>query len=185
MIPFEPEFLERCRQGDKIAQKRLFEQLYGPMYRVCLRYVNQQAEAEDCLMRGFMKAFKSIDLFEARNPNDFFFWVRKIMVNESLMALRKRNNFILSIEEELTHEPVADDTLSSLEAEAIAQLIAQLPTGYRTVFNLYVVEGYDHKEIAGMLGISENTSRTQLAKARKKLQTHLMSNQIGNENAGR
>jgi RNA polymerase sigma factor (sigma-70 family) len=185
MIPFEPEFIEICKKGDKSAQKQLFERLYSAMFRICLRYVNQQAEAEDCLMRGFMKSFRNLDKFSYQLPTDLYFWVRRIMINESLMALRKKNNFMLSIEEDLTEEPAADPVLGSLEAAELAMLIAQLPAGYRTVFNLYVVEGYDHREIASLLGISESTSRTQLAKARKKLQLSLTSLYPEYENTAR
>jgi RNA polymerase sigma factor (sigma-70 family) len=149
------------------------------MFRVCLRYINHIAEAEDTVMCGFMKAFQNMEGFKYEGEHSFFAWIRRIMVNESLMLLRKRKtNFLLSLDETLNNLPSDLELISSLNAEDINTLIMQLPVGYRTVFNLYVVEGYGHKEIAVILNISESTSRTQLAKARNKLQSQIKQNEI-------
>ncbi|RYD70042.1 MAG: sigma-70 family RNA polymerase sigma factor [Sphingobacteriales bacterium] len=173
MIALEPAFIAKCKKGDRAAQKQLFEKLYAPMYRVCFRYIGKQADAEDCLMKGFMKCFQNIDSFEQKDENGFYYWVKKIMVNESLMELRKQSTLSLVPTEELHYLSEESDVLNTLSAEEIYNLILQLPTGYRTVFNLFVVEGLTHAEIAESLNITESTSRTQLAKARKNLQLML------------
>jgi len=102
------------------------------------------------------------------------------MVNEALMLLRQSHNFMLSLESHYQEIPVQNEILSKIDTEELNDLIMQLPTGYRTVFNLYVVEGYDHKEISEILGISDNTSRTQLSKAKNKLR--IMLEQVGFKN---
>ena len=124
-------------------------------------------------MTAFLKAFRNIKTFTFRETGSLEGWLRKIVVNESLMWLRKKHNFNLteSIDD---HAPEADiQPFSTLEAEDIYQFITQLPTGYRTVFNLSVVEGYDHSEIATLLSISEATSRSQLFKAKALLKKML------------
>ena len=167
------EFIQECERGGKQAQKKLFETLYAPMFRVCLRYVNQNADAEDCLMRGFLKMFQNLSTFRFEGEHSLFVWVRRIMVNEALMFLRKKHNFLISIDSEVEDIAIPNEIIQQIEAEDLIRKISSLPTGYRTVFNLFVIEGYLHQEIAEMLGISENTSRTQLSKARIKLKKML------------
>lgn len=171
MINFNKEFVKRCLKADRTAQKELFEKLYGPMYRVCFRYLGNQPESEDCVMRGFMKSFQSLEKFDFQGDHSLFAWIRRIMVNEALMEIRRRSSLMIVSEDEGLHLPDQSSVIEQLSSEELYRLITQLPTGYRTVFNLYVIEGYDHREIAEMLNISENTSRTQLAKARGKLKT--------------
>src|SRR5690242_4095887 len=101
MKAYDKEFIKQLTKPDRTAQKRLFEQLYAPMFRVCNRYVPQQDEAEDCLMRGFMKVFQQIEKFEYINEQSLFWWIRKIMVNEALMVVRKKHNFYMMSEEEM------------------------------------------------------------------------------------
>ena len=185
MKHFSHEFIEACRKGDSAKQKELFESLYAPMFRVCHRYAGQHADAEDCLMKGFMKVFQNIQKFRYENEKSLFVWIRKIMVNESLMFIRQKHNFLLSIEEQYADVSMDAEVISGMEAEELNLLILSLPTGYRTVFNLNVVEGFDHGEIAGMLGITESTSRTQLAKAKARLKSMLQQNSISNEKSGR
>ena len=184
MVLFFQDVVKRCQQGDRIAQRQLFEQLYAPLYRVSYRYVGQQAEAEDCLMRGLMKAFQKLDTFHYENEYSLFAWVRKIVVNEVLMALRKERTFSMVPVDDHVEVPDLHPILEQMAAEELYQLITQLPVGYRTVFNLFVVEGYSHQEIAGMLGISEVTSRTQLAKSKQKLRTLLTQLYQGYESTG-
>jgi len=167
-----------CRQGNGKAQKHLYDAYATPMFRICCRYVKDQYEAEDVLLKGFHKVFTNLPAFEPRTPKSLAGWIKKIMVNECLMALRKTNNFNLSsLSDDL---PVAtDENLDShLSAEEIYGLILELPAGYRTVFNLYVIEGYSHKEIAEQLQISELTSRSQLSKAKATLRNLLTKNQL-------
>lgn len=182
---YTESFVKQCCKGNRITQKQLFEELYPFMFRVCLRYINQQAEAEDCVMRGFMKSFQNLERFQYEGEHSLFIWIRKIMINESLMFLRKQHNFMLSLEENYSDVPIQSEALSKIDAEELNVLIMRLPIGYRTVFNLYVVEGYEHKEIAKMLGISDNTSRTQLAKAKNKLRISLEQREVANEKHGR
>ncbi|MFA7380331.1 MAG: sigma-70 family RNA polymerase sigma factor [Bacteroidia bacterium] len=169
MKPFTQHQIEQCKKGDRAAQKHLFESLYAPMFRVCQRYVVSTAEAEDCLMRGMMKVFQQMNTFNYTGEHSLFMWVRKVMVNESLMELRKKNNFYLMPEETVHELPDQSDVLQQMAAEDLYRLILQLPEGYRTVLNLFVVEGYSHKEIAEMLGIQESTSKTQYMKAKARL----------------
>jgi RNA polymerase sigma factor (sigma-70 family) len=185
MRQFSEDFIADCRNGNAKKQKQLFEELYAPMYRVCLRYAGQQADAEDCLMKGFMKVFQNLSKFRYEGEGSLYAWTRRIMVNESLMYIRQKHNFLLSIEEQMIDVSIEADAISSMHAEELNTLVLSLPTGYRTVFNLNVVEGYDHREIAGMLGISESTSRTQLAKAKNKLRSMLSENINYNEKSGR
>lgn len=173
MIPFGKDFTDTCKSGDQRAQKQLFEKLYAPMFRVCFRYLARQADAEDCTMRGFMKAFRKLDTFVWDGEQSLFFWIRKIMVNESLMELRKINTMMMVVREEMPETKTDENVLDDMSAEELYKLIAELPVGYRTVFNLFVVEGYSHQEIAETMGISENTSKTQLLKARQRLRNTL------------
>src|SRR5687768_11365591 len=169
MITFSQEFTNRCQKADQKAQKELFEKLYASMYRVCLRYVSRQLEAEDCVMRGFMKAFQKLATFEWQGEHSLFGWIRKIMVNEALMEIRRNNPLLIVQSEDLPEEAVEKNAIDQLSAEELFNLITELPAGYRTVFNLYVVEGFSHQEIAQTLNISESTSKSQLLKARTRL----------------
>ena len=120
-------------------------------------------------MKGLLKAFLNIRNFTYQEPQGLNLWIRRIVINEALMVLRKRRNFFLSLEEELSSTGIENEALDKIAVEELNQLIMRLPEGYRTVFCLYVVDGYSHADIASQLGISENTSRTQLSKARNKL----------------
>ena len=169
MQPTTEIFIERCIKGDSKNQKQLFEQLYAPMFRVCLRYINHKEDAEDCLMKGFLKVFQNIHRFRYDGEGSLQSWIRKIMVNECLMFLRKKSSLLFYPEEEIMPSSLPADVLLKIEAEALYSLILQLPVGYRTVFNLFAVEGCTHKEIADLLGITESTSKSQFSKARAKL----------------
>jgi RNA polymerase sigma factor (sigma-70 family) len=169
MQSFTKAFLQDCTSGNRTAQKAFFEQLYGPMFRVCLRYVSQQEEAEDCAMTGFVKAFHHLPQFRWEGEGSVQAWLRRIMVNECLMHLRKKKNLVLHTEEAASEVALPADVLLKIEAEELNRLVMQLPAGYRTVFNLYAVDGYSHQEIATMLGINENTSKSQFSKAKLRL----------------
>jgi RNA polymerase sigma factor (sigma-70 family) len=136
------------------------------MYRICLRYIKSQADAEDVLISAFTKVFRSMKSFSSQGEGSLEGWVRKIVINESLMWLRRRHNFNLT---ECLDETLPEPDLGqfcALDAEDIYKMISDLPMGYRTVFNLNVIEGFSHQEIATMLAITESTSRTQLFKAK-------------------
>lgn len=165
----EAELVRKCQKGNKQAQHVLFETYADRFYRLILRYVRTQEDAEDLIMEAFVKIFKHIGRFVLKDHGSLEAWMRKIMVNEALMLLRKKHN--LNLTESLNAlDPDHDlPAWQQLEPEDLYNMIVKLPPGYRTVFNLFVIEGYGHVEIAEMLGISENTSRSQLFKAKQLL----------------
>lgn len=168
----EEKLIRACQRGESIAQREIYTKYSRKMLGVCLRYVNSHFEAEDILINGFMRVFDKIAQY--KHEGSFEGWVRKIMVNEALGYIRKNKNMYLEVEiEKADYQANYSADNCELEAEDLLKLVQQLPTGYRTVFNLYAVEGYSHKEIADMLQISENTSKSQLSRARTLLQHYL------------
>lgn len=161
-----------CLKNDPGAQKELYE-LYSPvLYAICLRYMKRSDRAEDVLIESFYKIFTKINTY--KQDGSFEGWMKRIVVNEALMELRKNNALNLSVELNPVHEKAVDENIiSKLGYEEILSLVDQLPDGYRTVFNLYVIEGYKHREIADILGISINTSKSQLILAKKRLQEYI------------
>ena len=170
----EADLIAACVRGEHRAQRQLYDQLAGLMLTVCRRYLKRREDAEEALLLGFAKMFRALPSY--RFAGSFEGWVRRIMVNEALMQLRQRETLTSSFEdfaqpENLATTPATADT--QLQAEDLLALLATLPTGYRTVFNLYALEGYGHQEIAELLGISEGTSKSQLSKARALLQRRI------------
>lgn len=146
------------------------------MLMLCLRYVKNLQDAEEVMLNGFFKFFKTIDLFVFNEQSGIGGWLKKIMVNECLMFLRKQGALKIADEGYAAEVASDDDQLSRMNANEIFRLITVLPVGYRTVFNLFAVEGFSHKEIAAMLSISEGTSKSQLNKARIVLQKAIKEN---------
>ncbi|GAB3833042.1 MULTISPECIES: RNA polymerase sigma factor [Hymenobacter] len=168
----EVELISACRQGSVRAQKQLYERFAGLMLTVCLRYLRQRADAEEAMLTGFVKVFRALEQY--RHEGSFEGWIRRIMVNEALGQLRKKEPLHLAIDDMVTDVPSTQATAESdMAAADLMQLLSELPAGYRTVFNLYAIEGYTHPEIGEMLGISEGTSKSQLSKARAMLQRRL------------
>ncbi|MBO7641246.1 MAG: sigma-70 family RNA polymerase sigma factor [Bacteroidales bacterium] len=166
----ERELLEACKRGDRTAQKKLYDSLAAKMFAICLRYMGQRDAAEDVLQEGFITLFSRLDSYSGEGS--FEGWARKIFVNTALMELRKKDALKMSEDLE-TAWNVSSDGVSQVQSvgyHELLKLIASLPPGYRTVFNLSVIEGYSHKEIAQTLGITEVTSRSQLQRARVMLQ---------------
>lgn len=166
----ERELLEACKRGDRTAQKKLYDSLAAKMFAICLRYMGQRDAAEDVLQEGFITLFSRLDSYSGEGS--FEGWARKIFVNTALMELRKKDALKMSEDLE-TAWNVSSDGVSQVQSvgyHELLKLIASLPPGYRTVFNLSVIEGYSHKEIAQTLGIMEVTSRSQLQRARVMLQ---------------
>ena len=164
------QLIKECRKGSITAQKYFYDQYAVKMFLYCRRYLKTNEQTEDILQNGFLKIFKGLVDFSFLNESATIGWMKKIMLNECLQEIRKRNN-ILSIAEEFDEEIyLEDDIVSKLSANEIYVLVTKIPIGYRTVFNLYVVEGYNHKEIADLLSISEGTSKSQLSKAKVFLQ---------------
>jgi RNA polymerase sigma factor (sigma-70 family) len=174
----ESELVRQCQKGNPQAQRALFDAYSNRMYRLALRYVKIQDDGQDIVMMAFVKVFRNIKSFSYRDEGSTEAWIRKIVVNEALMWLRKRNNFNLT--EALDGDNPEHDVgvLSQIDVEHLFQLILELPPGYRTVFNLNVIEGYDHHEIAEMLNIAESTSRSQLFKAKQLLKRKIEQEDI-------
>lgn len=168
----EEILLKSCRKGDPHAQNELFNLYSAKMYAVCYRYVRHSMEAEDILVTAFTKVFDRLHQF--KGEGSFEGWIRRIVVNEALTSLRKNRTMYLETElGQADWEPDYDQLSGSLEAEDLLRVIDELPPGYRVVFNMYAIDGYTHKEIAAHLGISENTSKSQLSRARTLLQKML------------
>lgn len=167
----EEQLIAACSKQDRRAQKLLYERFAPTMYGVCKRYMKSPEDAEDVLVSAFFKVLTHIGQY--KHSGSFEGWIRRIVINESLMALRRKHNFNMSVEIQDYHSTTNMTVEEELAAQDILNLLEQLPTGYRTIFNLYVVEGYKHREIAEMLGISINTSKSQLILAKKRLQAIL------------
>lgn len=165
----EQELINGCRRGNHHAQQRLFDLYSSRMYGVCLRYLKNTMQAEDVLVMAFTKVFDRISQF--KGEGSFEGWIRRITVNEALTALRRTRMMMVETDlERADFEPDYDRLSDHLEEEDLLKMIEQLPPGYRVVFNMYAIDGYSHKEIAEQLGISENTSKSQLSRARVYLQ---------------
>lgn len=170
----EEQLINQCRKGKESAQRAVYEKYADTMMGVCIRYLKDRDAAQDVLMTAFMKVFERIHQF--RDEGSFEGWIRRIMVNESLSYLRKYQNMTVEVDiERAGREPDYNSLSDHLETADIINMIEALPIGYRTVFNLYAIEGYSHKEIAEQLGISENTSKSQLSRARSYLQQLLLN----------
>lgn len=167
----EKDLINACRQRERRAQQALYDRFAPNMFGVCKRYVKTKEDAEDVLIEAFFKVLTNIEQY--KGEGSFEGWIRRIVVNESLMALRKRVNFSQMLELTEVDIPVTTSALQDLVARDILNLIDILPIGYRTVFNLYVLEGYKHREIAQIMGISINTSKSQLILAKKRLKNLL------------
>jgi RNA polymerase sigma-70 factor (ECF subfamily) len=174
----EESILEGCIAGRREAQYELYKKFASSMLAVCFRYARNRNEAEDFLQEGFLKVFQKISSF--RREGSFEGWMKRIMINHALNEIKKnkRMPFLEDIEVineteivDLEEEPTGN--LAPIPADVLLDMIKSLPVGYRIVFTLYVMEDYSHKEIANELNISENTSKTQLLKARRVLKSKL------------
>lgn len=186
----EEELIQGCLRRERNAQQQLYDLYSSKMYGICFRYVRNAMEAEDVLVTAFTKIFERINQF--KGEGSFEGWIRRIMVNEALTHLRKSRAMYVETElEAADREPDYEQLSDHLIAEDLLNMIDKLPPGYKIVFNMYAIDGYSHKEIADQLGISENTSKSQLSRARTYLQKMLsdqdqISNakQQDNESAG-
>ena len=172
----EQELIDLCIKGDRMAQRALYDRLASRMLSLCLRYVGDRTTAEDIMQEGFVTLFTRLDSFKGHGS--FEGWARKIFVNTALMYLRKKDALKMSDDIDAARN-LSTDMASQMEDIGyleLMKLISSLPAGFRTVFNMYVIEGYSHKEIAEMLDISEITSRSQLSRARTWLQNKIRAN---------
>jgi len=170
----EQDIITGCRKKDRRAQKALYDLFAPRLYGVCRRYVKDPSDAEEILVTGLFKAMTRIEKYSGKGS--FEGWIRKILVNECLMFLRSSHNFHQNVELKETDLTTEVTIEAELAAKDLRALLSSLPTGYRTVFNLYVIEGYKHREIAEMLGISINTSKSQLLLAKQKLRDLILEN---------
>ncbi len=169
LFSHETQLIRALKGSDPKAQRVLYEKFSGKLMAVCLRYVGDRMTAEDILVQGFMKIFDSVSKF--REEGSFEGWMRRIMVNEALAYLRQQRRILDKADiEEATAIPDYGYADQNLDAAEIMDMVGKLPFGYRTVFNLYAIEGFNHQEIAEMLGITESTSKSQLHRARAHLQ---------------
>jgi RNA polymerase sigma-70 factor (ECF subfamily) len=172
-----PELIREAKQGSAAAQKYLFDQFSDKMMLVCRRYVKNSEDAEEIMLDGFYKFFKNLPSFNYQGDAALFTWLKRIMINECLMFLRRKSVFTIVSETAAEELVLQEDALNNLSATEIFHLIVQLPVGYRTIFNLHVIEGMPHSEIATLLGIVEGTSKSQLSKAKSMLQKMILQNQ--------
>ncbi len=169
--------LKECRQNRLTAQKYLYESYADKMFLLCRRYLKNDSEAEEAVQNCFLQIFRNLHSFQYTNEAAFTGWIRKIMVNECLQYLRKKSLLLVPAEDNELALPLSEDIFSKLSADEIFRYITSLPTGYRTIFNLFIIEGYTHTEISILLGITEGTSKSQLNKARKLLQQTITQKQ--------
>lgn len=165
-MAISPALIEDCKNGLRKAQRRFYDAYSAYVLTVCLRYFASRDEAEDAMIQAMYKALTSLD--KLRDPGSFNAWIRRVAVNECLMILRARKMQPVP-EDALMSYPIPENITDHLESKSLLSLLSTLPLGSRTVFNLYVIEGYSHKEIADLMGISINTSKSQFIYARKKM----------------
>lgn len=168
---FVAELLQGCIRGDRLCQKKLYELHHGKMMAICLRYSEDYEEARDILTEGFMKVFLNLTKYQPHHPLET--WMKRIMINTAIDHYRKNKKTQYHIPiENAYNESIPDDFsgLDQLSVDEILKMVQKLSPAYRTVFNLYIVEGYNHREIGEMLNISEGTSKSNLAKAKARLQ---------------
>ena len=165
----ESDLIAGCINGDRKMQKELYDRFSAKMFGVCLRYAGNTEEAEDILQEGFIKVFKKIGSY--RGEGSFEGWIRRIFVNTAIEQFRRKTYMQpITEREENSVEATYLSVLDNLAEKDIVKLVQRLSPGYRTVFNMYVVEGYTHRQIAESLGISEGTSKSQLSRAKIILQ---------------
>ncbi|MCB0821851.1 MAG: RNA polymerase sigma factor [Bacteroidales bacterium] len=176
MMYSEEAIIEGCLKHKHKAQKMLFNQYFGLMMGICLRYSASKSEAEEILLKGFYTIFAKIGQYE--NRGSFVGWMQRIMVNTAIDYYRKikaeKKHEVISLAEMDESSINAQPNTDHFTTEKILETLKKLPDGYRIVFNMYAIEGYSHKEIAEQLGVSVNTTKTQLLKARKYLQRLLL-----------
>lgn len=165
--------IDLCKKGNRAAQRAIYDALAPRMFSLCLRYVCERELAEDLLQEGFITLFTKIDSY--KGEGSFEGWARRIFATTALMSLRKKDALKMSDDLEAARNLKAETTtqLQNMGYKELMALVSQLPTGFRTVFSMYAIEGFSHKEIAKILGITESTSRTQFSRARQWLQQRI------------
>jgi RNA polymerase sigma-70 factor (ECF subfamily) len=171
----QQQLITGCKRNDMRARKQLYERYAPAMLGICVRYVNERETARDILQEGFIKVFTKIDSYSG--AGSFEGWMRKIFITSALEYLRATKTFRTnSVNLDDYDESIGnfeESIVEKISAEEILRCVNELPVGFKTVFNLYAIEGYSHAEIAQMLNIKESSSRSQLARARQMLQTKI------------
>lgn len=171
------DLINRCRKGDRKAQFDLYKLYYKAMYNTALRIVGDSCEAEDIMQEAFLSAFGKLGTYSRKVS--FGAWLKKIVINRSLDVLRKQKPVFEELNESVTAEAKEPEAAPPrLNAGTLRQALMELPAGYRVVFSLYYLEGYDHGEIAGILQISPGSSRSQLLRAKQKLKSKLSRQEL-------
>ncbi len=161
------DLVKGCLDNDRKAQFELYKQYSQAMYNICLRMVNNEMEAEDILQQSFMDVFSKIHMFKFESSIGA--WIKRIVINNSINFLKKRKLQLTELNEQVSSEKIEEVETSSLNIQIVKDAVHELPEGYRVVFNLYAFEGYDHKEIGAILGVTEATSKSQYSRAKRKL----------------
>lgn len=173
----ELDFIQACERNEKWAQKKLYEDNYSQMLSTCMRYSNNKEDALDIMHDGYIKVFKNISKYQAGTSLNS--WMKRIMVNTAIDFYRKRvRRRTEDLETAYDLKSIDPDAVSQMSAQGILECLQELTPAYRSVFSLYVIEGYPHKDVAQMLGITESTSRSNLVKARMKLKHILATKNI-------
>jgi RNA polymerase sigma factor (sigma-70 family) len=174
-VNYHADIVEACKRGDRKAQFELYKLYSKAMYNICLRMLNSAENAEDALQNSFVDVFTKMDSF--RNESTIGAWIKRIVVNNCINHIKKRRMEFAEMNENLHY--IADDTSpvseEVLHIDIIQKAIQQLPDGYRVVFSLYAMEGYDHEEIGEILGVTEATSKSQYSRAKARLREVLQS----------
>jgi RNA polymerase sigma-70 factor (ECF subfamily) len=167
--------IDECRRGNRKAQFRLYELYSRAMYNTAYRILNNREEAEDMLQEAFTECFRNISSY--RSDSTFGAWLKKIVVNRCINRLRKRETELVYIDDYMPVEQAVEEEPATAwpEPSVITKAVEQLPDGYRTVFSLYLLEGYDHSEISQIMNISESTSKSQYLRAKEKLKKILLT----------
>ena len=171
----EKQLIKACISNDSKAQRLLYDKYDARFFVVCKRYFSDIQQAEDALVKGFLKIFQHLEEYSFQGS--FEGWMRRIIINECLMELRKNKIFHLNIDDYSSSIPSYQETSQKIEEDDVMNLLNYLPDGCRLVFTLFVIEGFKHKEIAENLGITEGTSKSQLNLAKTKLKEMLSKNE--------
>lgn len=169
----EQQIITGCKEQKREAQKMLYEKYARTMFGICLRYCSDEDSAKDLLQDGFIKVYANVGSFQGKGS--FEGWIKRIFINQALESFRKKKSLIQTSDDvqnlpDIVDEDTEDDAMYRISENDLLKMIQELPKGYSTVFNLYAIEDFSHREIADMLGISEGTSRSQYVRARQLLQ---------------
>jgi RNA polymerase sigma factor (sigma-70 family) len=175
-LQISKSLIDACKSGKREAQKILYETISARLFQICLRYAPNSDDASDILHDSFITILTKVNQYDERG--DFMGWSMRITVNTALQWLRKNKKLKLTEEIDEKKFILQMDASDRLNEKMILNLISKLPAGYRTVFNLYAIEGYDHSEVGEMMGISESTSRSQFARARALLQKYIQQEEL-------